>query len=127
MVARFTHNASVSSFFLLQNVGNARFVPHVTTKLVFPQKILKLYQCRSDTREGISQTNRDSTKLFLTFYWHTVTVLGSSTANSSHCTVRTCFFSRTNYTTKIAQHKTVDSKVPFSFRSNQFRYYTMKL
>ncbi len=33
IVACFTHNVSVLSFFSLRNVGNARFVPHGKTKL----------------------------------------------------------------------------------------------
>ena len=85
MVARFTRNASVSSFLSLQNVGNARFVPHVKTKLIFPQKSLKMCKCRSDTREDIAHTEPRLNKTVLDFYQLTVTV-SSSTVNSPYRT-----------------------------------------
>ena len=130
MFASFTHNASLSSFFSLQNVGNARFVPHPKPKLVFPDR--KRWNCSSVTvREDIVQTwNGTGAKQNCstsTQYWLTVTVAPQST----HATVPYALVSfLTNYSTKITQHKTVDSKiyltVTFRSSSNQFRYYTMK-
>ena len=68
MVARFTHNASVSGFFSVQNVGNARFRTSRQTKLIFPQKSLKMCKCRSDTREDIAHTEPRLNKTVLDFY-----------------------------------------------------------
>ena len=58
-VACFTHNVSVLSFFSLRNVGNARFVPHDKTKLIFLENASRVFQttwCRWRTQ--LSKTFR---------------------------------------------------------------------
>ena len=119
MVARFTHNASVSGFFSVQNVGNARFRTSRQTKLIFPQKSLKMCKCRSGTRlrENIAQEPR----LNKTVSTSTLTV--TVAAQSTHRAVpygpyRTHLFLLELTTVVLNKNNSAQNKIILLFLSN---------
>ena len=134
MVARFTHNASVSGFFSVQNVETRVFVPHDKQNLSFLKNNWKCSSVGAIREKALPTQNRDSTKLFSTStrssspsrYW--------VAAQSTHRTVparayRTHLF-LLELTTTVPQRystKTTQYKTNSTFLSTQFRCYTMKL